>query len=189
MNQYRKKLLNAILYFARNTLYPYKTKIGKLLYYLDFTHFKQVGYPSIGLKYQAFKNGPLPRSFWEEVTDGIVPNDFKDHLQLVKARFNPKAVEFIAKKNPDLSIFSPREKKILVEIASKYYALTGNQMIEISHQERPWNKTYYSDGENAQIDYLLAIDDKSPLTEEEAAELLESFFEVFRNLRMSPELQ
>jgi len=49
-NIYRKKLLNAVLFFAKNTKYVNLGKLSKLLYFLDFTHFKQTGYPSIGLE-------------------------------------------------------------------------------------------------------------------------------------------
>jgi len=188
MNLYRKKLLNAILFFARNTRYPYKIKMAKLLYYLDFTHFKQVGYPSIGLKYQAFKNGPLPFSLWGEITDGIVPKDFRDHLDLIRADFNPAAVEFIAKKDPDLSVFTPRERRIISDIVKKYRDKKAEEMIEISHKERPWEITFRNKGEKAFIDYILAIEDDSTLTKDEATESLKSFYEVLNNFELSPDL-
>jgi hypothetical protein len=37
----REKLVNAIIYFCHNTKYCGKTKLMKLLYFLDFIHFKQ----------------------------------------------------------------------------------------------------------------------------------------------------
>ena len=40
---HREKLLNAIVYFANHTKSCGKTKLYKLLYYLDFTHFKETG--------------------------------------------------------------------------------------------------------------------------------------------------
>jgi uncharacterized phage-associated protein len=188
MNQYRKKLLNAILYFARNTLYPCKTKIFKLLYYLDFNHFRQVGYPSIGLNYKAFKNGPLPLSFWIELKDGTVPADFKNHLELIKFNLKYEGVEFIAKQDPDLGVFTPREKKILAELVELYRTKNAAEMTEISHQEnQPWDITHHTKGSNADIDYLLAIDDDSSLTKEEAAESLRSFYEVINNFNISAE--
>jgi len=188
MNLYRRKLLNAILYFSRNTRYPYKLKMSKLLYFLDITHFKQVGYPSIGLTYHAFKNGPLPLRFWGEIAEGSVPTDFRDHLQLIRAEFNPAAVKFLAKKNPDLSVFTPRERRILEEIAAKYRDKTGYQMIKISHREKPWKSTFHRKGENAAIDYMLALDVNSREAKDEVAESLKSFYEVLSNFKISPEL-
>jgi hypothetical protein len=40
-NTYREKILNAVLYFAKNVKYPSKVKIFKLLYFLDFIHYKE----------------------------------------------------------------------------------------------------------------------------------------------------
>ena len=85
-NIYREKLLNAILFFVQKTRHAKMTKISKLLYFFDFTHFKQTGYPAIGLEYFAFKNGPVPKKLWLELKDGIVPNDFKAKLALLEKK-------------------------------------------------------------------------------------------------------
>ena len=38
INHEREKLINAIIYFAKNTRFLGKTKLCKLLYFLDFEH-------------------------------------------------------------------------------------------------------------------------------------------------------
>ena len=53
---HREKLINAIIYFAQNTKYCGKIKLFKLLYFLDFWHFKQTGKSVTGLDSQAAKN-------------------------------------------------------------------------------------------------------------------------------------
>ncbi|WP_423905919.1 hypothetical protein [Candidatus Spongiihabitans sp.] len=35
--------MNAIAYFSRNTKYCYTIKLFKLLYFLDFEHYRQTG--------------------------------------------------------------------------------------------------------------------------------------------------
>jgi hypothetical protein len=45
----RDKLINAIIFFAKNTRFLGKTKLCKLLYFLDFEHFKETGRPVTGL--------------------------------------------------------------------------------------------------------------------------------------------
>jgi hypothetical protein len=40
----REKLINAILYFAHETKYLGKFKLFKLLYLLDFEHFRLTGH-------------------------------------------------------------------------------------------------------------------------------------------------
>ena len=43
VTHHREKLINAIIYFAEKTRYCGKTKLLKLMYFFDFTHFKQTG--------------------------------------------------------------------------------------------------------------------------------------------------
>ncbi len=42
-NSYRKKLLHAVLYLTTKVKNPSKVKIFKLLYFLDFEHYRQTG--------------------------------------------------------------------------------------------------------------------------------------------------
>jgi len=192
VNIYRKKLLNAILFFARKTKHLNMTKLAKLLYFLDFDHFKQTGYPSIGLRYYAFKWGPLPREFWLEVKDGKVPEDFKGKLAIVPMvdeldQMSTKGFEFRAISDPDLSIFTAREKKILERLADIYRDARAWQISEVSHMPRePWDIAFKQGGENCPIDYLLAIDDKSEISMEEARDSLKEHFEIVRNLGIEP---
>jgi uncharacterized phage-associated protein len=162
MNQYRRKLLNTILYFSNKKVkHLNTTKLSKLLYFLDFTHAKQTGYPAIGLEYNAFPKGPVPKKFWLEIKDGNVPADFKTYLKIVtrKDDFSPdyRELNFIAKTAPDITVFTPREQKILDELAFIYMDATAPEMSEISHlPNEPWDMTYRSKGKNAVIDYKLA---------------------------------
>jgi len=63
----REKLINAIVYFAKNTNYCGKTKLIKLLYLLDFEHFRDIGRNVIGLDYYAWSMGPVPTSLFYEI--------------------------------------------------------------------------------------------------------------------------
>lgn len=191
-NIYRQKLLNAILFFAKNTKFANTTKISKLLFFLDFTHFKQTGYPSIGLTYFAFKNGPVPKSFWLEFKECKVPQDFKKKLALIpkKDDLDPryKEIEFKAKESADLSVFTPREQEILQNLACMFRDVKAWEISEISHlKNQPWDVTYRSKGENAPIDYLLALDNESEISKEEAEELLREHLDIVRNLSLEPE--
>jgi hypothetical protein len=52
-NRDREKLIQAILYFALNTQHLGKTKLFKLLYLLDFDHFRHTGRSVTGMEYRA----------------------------------------------------------------------------------------------------------------------------------------
>ncbi len=191
VNVYRNKLLQAILYFAKNTKSLSTTKLAKLLYFLDFQHFQQTGYPCIGLKYYAFKNGPLPREFWAEVKDGEVPEDFKGKLSLSRRadEVNPmfKEITFSARINPDLSVFSPREQTIMQDLAFIYKEAKAVDISEVSHlPEQPWDMTYKTKGEKGLIDYMLIFDEKAGVEREESKQSLKEHFEAVSNFHLNP---
>jgi len=181
INIYRKKLLNAILYFAKNTKHANLTKLSKLLYFLDFTHFKQMGYPFIGLEYYAFEKGPVPKDFWLEIRGGNVPDDFSGKFALIPKTddFAPnyKELEIRAIETPDLSVFTPREKKILEELAFIYKEARAWQISEVTHlPKQPWDITVKNSGKNQIIDYLLAIDEESGVSLDEARDYLKEHY-------------
>jgi uncharacterized phage-associated protein len=191
MNIYRKKLLNAVLFFASNTKRVNLGKLSKLLYFLDFIHFNQTGYPSIGLKYYAFEKGPVPRDFWLEIRDADVPEDFEGKIALIRRTddFEPnyKEVEIRALEKPDLSVFTPREIEILDELAFVYKEATASDMSEVTHlSKQPWDITMREKGKNQPIDYLVSIGEESAVSLGDAADSLKEHFEVVRNFGIKP---
>lgn len=192
-NFYRIKLLNAILYFARNTKKLNLTKVLKLLYLLDFQHFKETGYPSINLVYYAWSLGPVPKDFYEEVKDGNVPDDFAGKCVIIPSgRWEqdfPDRSEYIFKsiKEPDMNVFSPHEIRIIENLCEIYRDATATQMKEVTHlPKQPWDTTKNEKGLYKYIDYLLSIDDTSPLSVDEAREKLEEHFEILNNFGLNP---
>lgn len=189
MNFYRKKLLNAILFFAKNTENPTLTKTFKLLFFLDFKHFEETGYPSIGLDYFAFHWGPVPKSLWLELKDGNVPDDFKGMFKLQElgredeSMLKGKLIK--TSKNPDMSCFSPREAKLLENLAFIYKEVNSELISEISHlKNQPWELTLRSSGENSLINYLIALRDKPEDERELAKEKLSEYFAVLQNFSL-----
>jgi hypothetical protein len=51
INHEREKLIQSVIYFAKNTEFCGKVKLFKLLYFLDFEHYKMTGRSVTGLKY------------------------------------------------------------------------------------------------------------------------------------------
>lgn len=191
MNIYRKKLLTAVLFFAKNTKRLNLTKLSKLLYFLDFTHFKQTGYPSIGLNYYTFERGPVPRDFWAEIKDCNVPEDFAGKFALILKTddFSPsyKEIEIRAIEKPDLSVFTPREIKILEDLAFIFKEAKGRDISEVTHlPKQPWEITLKNVGKNKLIDYMLGLDEKAEIHSDEARESLKEHFEIVRNFNLKP---
>jgi uncharacterized phage-associated protein len=183
----RQRLVNALAYFAAKVKYPFKVKMFKLLFFLDFTHFKETGLPATDTSYFAWQWGPVPRDLFEELERGQVPDDLNHLLSIVPQvseegvksyRFAPRP-----KTKPDLSVFTPRQIRIMDELVEIYREATASQMSEVSHlRNSPWDRTRREKGDYAEIDYMLAIDKDASVTEEEARETFEEHKEFMRNL-------
>ena len=192
-NLYRQKLINSILYFARETSHLNLTKLFKLLNFFDFEHFAETGYPAIGLKYVTWKRGPVPRQLWHDLKDGQPPTDIgKFVATTVKYREYDKdshEVEINTRPGakPNMDVFTPREQHLLEKLAYIYKDATAKQMSEISHEdEKPWRLTMDEYGENAEIDYMLAHKEDSPISEDEARQSLNEHWAAISALELDP---
>ncbi len=153
MNTYNtKKFINAVLFFAKKTDSRKLgiLKLNKLLYYIDFIHYKKYGRPILGDIYIRMEHGPVPSlsynlfniAFRDQGGDAIskeLRNSINIKLTLVKD-FSIKAM--YPRKDYDKSLFSESELEIMGDIASKYYSKTGTTMKKETHREdTPWSKT------------------------------------------------
>jgi uncharacterized phage-associated protein len=181
----REKLLNAILFFAEKVKFPYKIKLFKLLYYFDFKHLEVTGRSVTNTEYVAWKFGPVPKTLYDEIKNERVPEDFKDALELKRAKEEDgiETIKFIAKQKPDMSVFTPRQKKILENLVEMFWDATAKMMVDATHEpNRPWQKTLKAKGEGALIDNDLALSKVSPVSsdyvkafEAERQEMLKNF--------------
>ncbi|HTR80260.1 MAG TPA: Panacea domain-containing protein [Bacteroidota bacterium] len=180
-NKYRKKLLEAMVYFASALKNPTKMMMYKVLAEFDFRHIEQTGLPVTNLEYEAWEMGPVPRELHNEITKGkelVLPDDFQKSLYADKEEFIDKVTGetkskfiFHNKRKADLSVFSPRQVKILEQIAEIYKYTTATNASKASHEyDKPWARTVKKKGEGAIIDYTDQITDKTPLNKEEAEE-------------------
>ena len=56
----REKLIQSVIFFSKNVRKLGKIKLFKILYFLDFMHFKDTGRSVTELNYSAWKMGPVP---------------------------------------------------------------------------------------------------------------------------------
>lgn len=184
----REKLLEAIKYFAAHTKYCGLTKLFKLLFFLDFDHFRETGRSVTGLTYQAWPMGPVPADLYPEVTGRAKP-DMAAQLRIEDPTEIDRALDVVADYAPSLNswandesmkevrkvhvpakikalksfnpkFFSKRELRLMEQIAFMYKELTAEQIIEVSHLKgKPWHVTKSKFGLKAPIDYMLALDE------------------------------
>ena len=175
---HREKIINAIIYFARKTKYCGKTKLLKLLYFLDFSHFNRTGKPVTGLDYFAWEMGPVPKELFEELSGNMKP-DMKNSIHELPAEGFQQTRP---KKNFDDRYFSKNEMQLLEEISCIFKDAQADAMVESTHlKNEPWEKTLKEKGAFQKIDYMLAIDSEIvSLPYDEAKERMEERSEMYK---------
>jgi len=177
----RRRLKEAMVYFARELNHPVKTTMWKVLGELDFRHFEQTGVPVTFVHYKTDKYGPVPQELHDEITvheDVVLPDDMRDALRTSKEKYEvdnekkPKfCITFHALRKPDLSIFTPRQQRLMGEIADMYKFTSAKDAAHASHEPgKPWTLTVKRKGLGAYIEYLDLITKKSKINRAEAAE-------------------
>lgn len=161
----RNRLINAVVFFAENVRHCGKIKLFKLLYLLDFEHFRQTGKSVTGVDYQAWKFGPVPLELMEEWDDmsedlarvvHIEPEQVIDYVrEAVKVN---DGVQF------DADDFTPRQLRLMRDLAARFCDTYSPVMIDVTHaQNGAWDKVWRGGhGAHQVIPYALAISDDSP---------------------------
>jgi len=209
----REKLLEAVKYFAGHTKYCGLTKLFKLLFFLDFDHFRETGRSVTGLTYEAWPMGPVPADLYQEVKGQPGP-DMATHLKIedpseiqveedrpfvsdalntvggeptARAIRNVRVPAKIKALKPFKSkLFTKRELRLMESIAFIYKELTAAQISEVSHLKgKPWQVTKTKHGLRAPIDYMLALDEQreGAPTKEEILDRIEERSEVLNALK------
>ncbi|MDB6043371.1 MAG: hypothetical protein JWM63_1922 [Gammaproteobacteria bacterium] len=159
----REKLINVIVFFARNTRHCGKVKLFKLLYLLDFRHFRETGRSVTRLDYRAWKLGPVPLELVQE-WDELEP-DLAAAIDIAPERvIDYERETVVAKAEFDDSLFTKRELRLMGELAERFRTDLTKPLINITHAERgPWDKIWDAgQGNNERIPYTLAVPDDDP---------------------------
>src|SRR5689334_21786926 len=158
IRHHREKLINAIIYFASNTRYLGKTKLCKLLYFLDFGHYKETGRSVTELDYSAWPMGPVPVTLYAEI-DSPEP-DLAERVEFKEVPIRKGTMLTVTPKASfDPSHFSRRELGLLEELAKEFKDALAEDMVEATHLEnQPWHKIYVEKRlKQATIPYDLAL--------------------------------
>jgi uncharacterized phage-associated protein len=159
----REKLINAVVYFASNTQHCGKVKLFKLLYLLDFEHFRETGRSVTGLEYRAWKMGPVPLDLMQE-WDQLEP-DMANAVDILPEKVIDYIRERVVPKiGFDESPFTRRELRLMHDIGARFRDELTKPLIGFTHEDRgPWDKIWDSGrGNNERIPYALALADSDP---------------------------
>jgi uncharacterized phage-associated protein len=155
----RERLINAIIYFAKNTNHCGITKLMKLLFLLDFDHFKLTGRSVTGQEYFAYPKGPVPGEIHDELSNELEDDLAKAITIVPEQMYDHKRLTIKALGDFDPSLFSNRELRLLDSISSQYRDHLSKQMVDVTHAENGvWDQVYAKGaGERLRIPYELSL--------------------------------
>jgi uncharacterized phage-associated protein len=112
-----------------------KTKLFKLLYYVDFDHFEKHGAPVTGDTYIRQDFGPVPEH------GDLAIKQLADAEQLKIGQTNlggflQYTFEPLAK--PDLTVFTAEEVATIDGVFSKWERHSASELVAATHGEAPW---------------------------------------------------
>lgn len=171
VTHHREKLINASIYFVQHTKDCSKVKLFKLLYCLDFLHFKQTGKSVTGLEYLACDVAPVPCGQNKKLLEMLSLD-----VETFQKIYPQKIFNF--------EFFTKREKRLLELLAETFQDAKAEDMNMSAYLKNdPWGKTLKEKGSRALIDYLLAIDSDDPesISYEEAVYRISEREEMYLN--------
>jgi len=204
---HKEKLIEAISFFVKSTKHCGTLKLFKLLYWLDYHHFRETGKSVTGLEYFAFPMGPVPTSLYEQIQQKsgdivshfiITPykrsesdtpihtiDDDDSSFEIEKeAHFIPTSIK--PKKPFKHRYLTKREMRIAIHLAEIFKEAKADLISDISHvRGGPWQKALKTGGDRSRIDFLSSLvpmKDGDYLDEEELRERIADNEELSRNL-------
>jgi uncharacterized phage-associated protein len=178
----QEKLINAIIYFTKNTWFCNRIKLYKLLYFFDFGKFEAIGSCATGLEYYAWRKGPVPSELESTINDILqkeielqesyfLKNILEENFEFREDSSEHKTLIIKSKKAFDETVFTKREYRLLQELVTKYEKTKADEMILATHgEDSPWDKTWKNNPFN-RIDYFLACPEHISKTEIQTKEI------------------
>jgi len=152
INYSEEKLQQVIVYFLEhiNNVHLGRTKLMKLLYFVDFDHQEAHGHSVTGATYRKLPHGPYPDKIENLIkkmeTAGKVRQVNVEHKGFTQTRLLTLGAKF------DPAKFSGAELQTLERVAADWADATAAQIEAATHREAPWAGT--ADGKT--IDYEMA---------------------------------
>lgn len=127
-----ERLKNILLYVISKCGETWYTKMNKILFYIDFTSYRDLGMAISGLQYRAIDYGPVPEHF------ARVYCEFPEIENLPRCAGEYEGLILSSEAIPDMSLFSTAEIGLMEDVCKSLCTCTSRQLTELSHQESAW---------------------------------------------------
>lgn len=139
-NGYRRldlqRVSQVIAYLDREVGELYKTKLNKLLFYIDFLAYKRMGNSLMGLQYRAIPYGPVPseygRLFLRLQDEGWLSNEERQNGGEQFYEVYHTDVAF------DEQYFTAQELNVIDIVTAFFKKKKTSEIVDLSHAEQAW---------------------------------------------------
>jgi putative zinc finger/helix-turn-helix YgiT family protein len=129
-----RKVTEAVL-FLTNGGGTSRTKLNKLLFYVDFVHAKYFDAPVTGLDYIRLQHGPVP-AHYELLFATMQENGLIDIQETLFGEH--VGYQHVARKGCDSSVFTNTELQALLRVRTEFEQVSASAISERSHTEAAW---------------------------------------------------
>jgi len=147
------RLIEMIVYFTA-ACKPWKTKLNKLLFYADFSHYKQAGFSISGAEYVAIQMGPVPLNFGSIFEYAAM----QEIIDITYQEFQNGGIGELFTPHPnrsfDVSLFAEAELRSMKIILDRFKDSSTADIVKISHEEAAWSENF---NEKKKISYDYAF--------------------------------
>jgi hypothetical protein len=160
-----RKLRELILYLASRSEEDPRfssAKLNKLLFYCDFTAYRQLGQSITGHGYQKLQVGPVPKAMLPLLEQ--MKQD-QDCVEIEREAYGRTQRRVQAKRNPETSVFSEDERQLTDRIIEELWEHSATEASDFSHGFIGWKAARLN--EIIPYETVLVGDPAMPLTEGE----------------------
>jgi uncharacterized phage-associated protein len=149
------RLANTVLYLLAGCPDAGLTKLLKLLYFADYTHYREHLTTITGATYVALERGPVLDGYEEEL-DSLERRGFLAIRDVPVFGHEKPKKEYMRLGAPDPDAFNESEIATLDEVLLKYGRQSGVALSKLTHEESaPWEHVWDPSAPGAVIPYAL----------------------------------
>lgn len=127
-----RELILHILYACQTDPKFGKTKLVKLLYYADFTSFRESGQPITGHKYVKLPNGPFPDNLNRLLGEMQRAGEIRPVDDPFTGYPRPQQ-RYIPLRRAELGNFTAQDIALVDELIRKFWSYSGTEMANMTH--------------------------------------------------------
>jgi hypothetical protein len=134
MNKFEELILE-ICRQSENDEYCGATKLNKILFYIDFFAYQNLGQPISGQTYRKLDYGPVPKNILRVLRTMESNGDIK---KVETTIYNKKQNRTVALRLPDLSVFSKKERDLITSVIKWLRQEKAITVSDLSHKYIGW---------------------------------------------------